>query len=70
MHDTVNSLTYEDEIRQIGALISTFVTAVQYDDDPEKLLNFYVEARANFTNLDVVLKRLVQVCVVFLGAVC
>ncbi|XP_076626675.1 VPS35 endosomal protein-sorting factor-like isoform X2 [Colletes latitarsis] len=60
MHDSVSALTVEDEKRQIGQLICGLVQRVDYDRDFEKQLNFYVEARAAFPNLDSVHIQLVQ----------
>ncbi|KAJ1532194.1 hypothetical protein ONE63_000815 [Megalurothrips usitatus] len=60
MHDSVNALTVEDEKRQIGNLICSFVKRVDFARDFEQQLSFYVEARASFTNLDVIHALLVQ----------
>lgn len=60
LHDSVNALTVEDEKRQIGNLISSFVRNVQYGRDFEQQLSFYVEARSSFTNLDSVHAHLVH----------
>ncbi|KAE8740858.1 hypothetical protein FOCC_FOCC013650 [Frankliniella occidentalis] len=60
MHDSVNALTVEDEKRQIGNLICNFVKRVDFGRDFEQQLSFYVEARASFTNLDVIHAQLVQ----------
>lgn len=60
MHDSVNALTVEDEKRQIGNLICSFVKRVDFGRDFEQQLSFYVEARASFTNLDVIHAQLVQ----------
>ncbi|XP_052071007.1 VPS35 endosomal protein-sorting factor-like [Mytilus californianus] len=60
MHDSVNALTLEDERKMISNLISGFVRKISFGRDFEQQLSFYVEARANFTNLDMVLIELVQ----------
>ncbi|KAK2587997.1 hypothetical protein KPH14_004073 [Odynerus spinipes] len=60
MHDSVSALTVEDEKRQIGQLICGLVQRVDYGRDFEKQLNFYVEARAAFPNLDSVHIQLIQ----------
>ncbi|XP_011503755.1 PREDICTED: UPF0505 protein C16orf62 homolog [Ceratosolen solmsi marchali] len=60
MHDTVSALTVEDEKRQIGQLICNLIQRIDYNRDFEKQLNFYVEARAAFHNLDIVHVQLVQ----------
>lgn len=54
-------MTVEDEKRQIGHLICAFVQRVDHARDFEKQLNFYVEARAAFPNIDNVHIQLVQV---------
>ncbi|XP_051172865.1 VPS35 endosomal protein-sorting factor-like [Leptopilina boulardi] len=60
IHDSVSALTVEDEKRQIGNLICGLVQRIDYGRDFEKQLNFYVEARAAFPNLDAVHIQLVQ----------
>ncbi len=60
MHDSVNALTLEDERRQIASLVISFLKRVSFNRDFESQLNFYVESRANFTNLETVLSFLVQ----------
>lgn len=60
MHDSVNALTLEDDRRQISELIIDFLALVKYDD-PEGQFNFYVESRANYSNLENVLSFLVHI---------
>ncbi|CAH1794199.1 unnamed protein product [Owenia fusiformis] len=60
MHDSVNALTLEDEVRQIGQLIIGFIKNISFNRDFEQQLSFYVEARAAFSNIDIVLIYLVQ----------
>ncbi|KAG5897769.1 hypothetical protein JTB14_019988 [Gonioctena quinquepunctata] len=60
LHDSVNALTPEDENRQIGDILCGVVKRIDYGRDFEQQLNFYVEARAAFTNIDMVLAELVQ----------
>lgn len=55
-----SALTVEDEKRQIGFLISSFIRKVDFGRDFEQQLSFYVESRASFTNLDAVNTLLVQ----------
>lgn len=57
----LSSLTVEDEMRQIGRLIACFIFRVNYGNDLEKYLNFYMEARGTFIRLDYVQSALVQV---------
>jgi len=54
-------LTVEDEVRQISRLIACFIFRVDYGNDLEKYLNFYMEARGAFIRLDYVQSALVQV---------
>lgn len=56
-----SSLTVEDEVRQISRLIACFIFRVDYGNDLEKYLNFYMEARGAFIRLDYVQSALVQV---------
>ncbi|XP_076067854.1 VPS35 endosomal protein-sorting factor-like isoform X2 [Oratosquilla oratoria] len=60
MHDSVNALTTEDERRQITHLINAFILKVDFGIDFEQQLDFYVEARGAFSNLEGVLVNLVQ----------
>ncbi|KAL3286689.1 hypothetical protein HHI36_001184 [Cryptolaemus montrouzieri] len=60
LHDSVDALTPEDELRQIGLLICNVIRKVNYGRDFEQQLNFYVEARSSFSNVDSVLIELVQ----------
>lgn len=61
LHDSVNALTVEDERRQIGEILCNIIRKIDYGRDFEQQLNFYVEARAAFANIDAVLFQLVQV---------
>ncbi|KAJ8664206.1 hypothetical protein QAD02_024471 [Eretmocerus hayati] len=60
MHDSVSALTVEDEKRQIGQLICAIIQRIDHGRDFEKQLNFYVETRGAFHNLDIVHVQLVQ----------
>ncbi|XP_050438834.1 VPS35 endosomal protein-sorting factor-like [Adelges cooleyi] len=60
LHDSIDSLTVEDEVRQISRLITCFIFRVNYGNDLEKHLNFYMEARGAFIRLDYVQAALVQ----------
>ena len=63
VHDSINSLSFDDEIRQIADLLSVFIKKINYGMDLEKQLNFYVECRRAFGNLDAVKQSLVIVAV-------
>lgn len=56
-----SSLTVDDEVRQISRLIACFIFRVNYGNDLEKYLNFYMESRGAFIRLDYVQSALVQV---------
>lgn len=60
MHDSINALSLEDEKRQISFLIASFIRCVSFNRDFEAQLNFYLESRSNFSNLDYILSFLVQ----------
>ncbi|KAK2169423.1 hypothetical protein LSH36_10g11082 [Paralvinella palmiformis] len=60
MHDSVNALSLDDDIRQIGHLISSFIRSISFGHDFEQQLSFYVEARASFSNIDAIIIYLVQ----------
>lgn len=66
LHESINAVTVEDEVKLCAELITKYVHAVGHDD-PEQQLNFYVENRAAFIKLDAVLMALVH-CVNALGA--
>jgi hypothetical protein len=55
-----SALTLDDEVRIISSLICGFLRTVSYGRDFEQQLNFYVDARAAFSNLDSVIAHLVQ----------
>eukprot|EP00455_Lapot_gusevi_P016412 TRINITY_DN1845_c0_g1_i12.p1 TRINITY_DN1845_c0_g1~~TRINITY_DN1845_c0_g1_i12.p1 ORF type:complete len:571 (-),score=204.35 TRINITY_DN1845_c0_g1_i12:116-1798(-) len=59
LHDSIDSLTFDDERRQVGSLIVQFVRKIDFGHDLEQQLNTYVECRAAFTNLDFVTRELV-----------
>ncbi|XP_066255043.1 VPS35 endosomal protein-sorting factor-like isoform X1 [Euwallacea similis] len=60
LHDSVNALTPEDENRQIGEILCNVVRMVHFGRDFERQLQFYVDARGAFANLDSVLIQLVR----------
>lgn len=54
LHDCLDSLSPDDERRQIGILLSRFVHKIDFSRDLEQHLNVLVDFRAAFPNLDVV----------------
>lgn len=59
VHDSVNALTFEDESRQIAKLLVAFVRKINFGRKFEAHLNFLVECRQAFVNLDAVVEALV-----------
>lgn len=60
LHDTINTLSLSDDVRQASRMICAFVSKIDYGREVEKQLNFYVDCRQCFANLDPVRERLVQ----------
>uniref|UniRef100_A0A670YJE1 VPS35 endosomal protein-sorting factor-like n=1 Tax=Pseudonaja textilis TaxID=8673 RepID=A0A670YJE1_PSETE len=60
MQAFINALTLEDEKRTLASLINGFVRMVSFGRDFEQQLNFYVEARSMFCNLEPVLVQLIH----------
>lgn len=60
-----SALTFVDEKRQISNLISAYVRRIDFKRDFEQQLEFYVEARGTFFNLDAVYATLVHVNIFF-----
>lgn len=60
LHDTINAMTTGDERRQLSMLLTSFIRRVDYGRDFEAQLEFYVNCRASFSNLDAVMSVLVQ----------
>ncbi len=61
MHTNSSSLSLEDHRRQAGNLVCGFIQKISFSHDFEQQLNFYVDVRANFSNLDQVLSFLIHV---------
>jgi len=59
-HDSIDSLSFDDERRQIGGLIISFIRRIDFGRDLEQQLNMYVECRQAFTSLDMVTQELVM----------
>ena len=63
MHDGVSNLTSEGERNEIIRLLITFIRKVDFQRDLEQQLQFFVDCRRNFSNLDEVVSELVlQTC--------
>jgi hypothetical protein len=59
VHDSVNTLTFADEKRQISAALCAFVHKIDYGRNFEKQLDFFAECRRAFGGLDPVKEVLV-----------
>lgn len=59
LHDSVDLLSPEGERRQIALQLCRFIDRIDFGKDLEQQLNIYVECRAIFCNLDIVLERLI-----------
>lgn len=59
LHDSIDSMSFIDEKRQISRLIVSVIRKVDYGRDLEKQLTFYVDGRQAFTALDDVTRELV-----------
>uniref|UniRef100_A0A7S4USV2 Uncharacterized protein n=1 Tax=Paramoeba aestuarina TaxID=180227 RepID=A0A7S4USV2_9EUKA len=59
VHDSVTSLTSEEDKKEITNLCIAFIRNVEFGRDVEKHLNFFVECRRAFANLDQVKRILV-----------
>jgi hypothetical protein len=60
VHDSITPLSFADEVRQLSKLICSFIQKVDFGKDVEKQLNFYVECRRTFANLDIVKAHLIR----------
>jgi len=60
VHDSITALSFDDDKREISQLLCTFIQKLDFGKDLEKHLNFYVEARRAFINLDGVKVELVK----------
>jgi hypothetical protein len=55
LHDSIDNLTDEGERRHVSLVITGFITKIDFGRDLEQALNLYVDCRAAFANLDMVL---------------
>lgn len=60
LHDSVNAISLEDERRQISSLVVSTLNLVSFREDLEAHLNFLVDSRGNFPNLEAVIIFLVH----------
>lgn len=59
LHDSVDLLSPDGERRQVALQLCRFIDRIDFGKDLEQQLNIYVECRALFCNLDVVMERLI-----------
>ncbi|XP_057871562.1 uncharacterized protein LOC131077967 isoform X1 [Cryptomeria japonica] len=52
LHDSIDSLTSDDDCRQIAHLVTRFVQLVDFAGDSEKHLSFLIDCRATFGKMD------------------
>jgi len=60
VHDSITALSFEDEKREVSVLLCAFIQKLDFGKELDKHLNFYVEARRAFVNLDLVKVDLVK----------
>eukprot|EP00601_Ochromonadales_sp_CCMP2298_P014801 CAMPEP_0173217416 /NCGR_PEP_ID=MMETSP1142-20121109/486_1 /TAXON_ID=483371 /ORGANISM="non described non described, Strain CCMP2298" /LENGTH=535 /DNA_ID=CAMNT_0014144999 /DNA_START=91 /DNA_END=1696 /DNA_ORIENTATION=- len=60
VHDSVDRLSAVTDVTHVASLLGGFVEHVDFGRDLEQQLNFYVECRAVFCNLDQLTDKLVQ----------
>lgn len=60
VHDAINAFSYEEEVRKTSMMLTNFITKMDFGRDFEKHLNFYVECRRAFANIDAVKGTLVK----------
>ncbi|GAM18399.1 hypothetical protein SAMD00019534_015740 [Acytostelium subglobosum LB1] len=63
LHDSLNSLSFQDEVRQVTNVVNVCIDKFDFGKDVEKQLNFYVDCRQTFVNFDGVKNRLVYAVV-------
>jgi len=59
MHDKIDSMSEEAEIRRISALICKIIKKIDFGKDLDKTLNVYTTARGTFINLEEVTETLI-----------
>jgi len=52
LHDSIDAMSYDDEVRQISRLLCVFIRGVSFGSDLELHLNFFVDCRRFFIRID------------------
>eukprot|EP00249_Psilotum_nudum_P000286 c11225_g1_i2 orf=128-1468(+) len=60
LHDSLDSLSSEDDRRQLARLIARFVQLVDFGCDLEQHLSFLVDCRGTFANMDLIRETVVH----------
>lgn len=60
IHDSVDCLSPSTEIHNIATLLNSFVDKINFGKDLEQQLNFYVDCRGAFCNIDLIKDRLIS----------
>lgn len=60
LHKSLDSMSSEDEQRQIARLISRFIQLVDFGHDLEQHLSFLVDCRGTFANMDLLRETIVH----------
>lgn len=59
LHDSLDSMSFDDEVRQCSVLIVAFIGKIDFGRDLEQQLNIYADCRQAFTRLDAVAEELI-----------
>lgn len=63
VHDSINALSFDDDVKRIGMALCAFMCKIDFGKQVDKHLQFFVECRSAFANLDAVKETLViSVC--------
>ncbi len=59
IHDSVDCLSPHTEIAHIATLLNSFIDKINFGKDLEQQLNFYVDCRGAFCNIDLIKDKLI-----------
>lgn len=60
IHDSVDCLSPTTETAHIATLLNSFIDKINFGKDLEQQLNFYVDCRGAFCNIDAIKDRLIS----------